>query len=119
MANRRLRLVAVVVIAIALGFLIGTLRSGVHIETGQAHSTGNGGGSIITNDWTYGFPADIAWIDTNNSWHDGGLPACLPPLSIVDGVRFAWVEASIEGTRWRPVVWIDCHSLPSPVSTDQ
>jgi hypothetical protein len=114
MASSRLRIVAVIVVALAVGFLIGTWRSGVHIETGQAHSTGNGGGSIIAGGWTYGFPADIAWVDTSNSWHEGGIPDCLPPLSIVQGVRFAWVEASIEGTGWRAVVWIDCRSIRSP-----
>jgi len=106
--------VAVVVIAVAVGFLIGSWRSGVHIETGEAHSTGNGGGSIITDGWTYGFPADIAWTDTNNSWHEGGIPDCLPPPSIVGGVRFAWAEADIEGSGWRPVVWVDCRSVPFP-----
>jgi hypothetical protein len=117
--NSRLRLVAVIVVALAVGFLIGTWRSGVHIETGQAHSTGNGGGSIITDGWTYGFPADIAWTDVNNSYHEGGLPDCLPPLSIVEGVRFAWVEATVEGTGWRPVIWVDCRgvSQPSPTGT--
>ncbi len=114
MASNRLRLAAVVVVALALGFLVGTWRSGVHIETGQAHSTGNGGGSIVTDGWTYGFPADIAWLDIHNSWHEGGLPDCLPSLSIVDGVRFAWVDARIEDRGWRPVVWIDCRSVTSP-----
>jgi len=88
--------------------------SGVHIETGEAHSKGDGGGSIITDRWTYGFPNDIAWTDLNDGWHEGGLPDCLPPLSTVDGVRFAWIEVSIEGTGWRPVLWIDCRSVPSP-----
>ena len=114
MTISRLRLVAVIAVALILGFLIGTWRSGVHIETGQAHSMGNGGGSIITDGWTYGFSADIAWTDTNNSWHEGGLPDCLPPLSIVEGVRFAWVEANIEGSGWRPVVWIDCRTASIP-----
>ena len=114
MTGSRLRLVVVLAVALALGFVIGTWRSGVHIETGQAHSTGNGGGSIITDGSTYGFSADIAWVDTTNRWHEGGLPDCLPPLSIVDGVRFAWVEVNVEGTGWRPVVWIDCRSVRSP-----
>ena len=115
--NRWLRLVAVIVVALAVGLLIGTWRSGVHIETGQAHSTGNGGGSIVTGGWTYGFPADLAWTDSLNRRHEGGLPDCLRPLSIVDGVRFAWVEVTVEGTGWRPVIWIDCRNVSQPSAT--
>jgi hypothetical protein len=110
---------AVMAVALAVGFLIGTWRSGVHIETGEAHSTGNGGGTITTDRGAYGFPADIAWLDADNTWHEGGVPDCLPPLSFVDGVRFGWVEVAIEGTGWRPVVWIDCRSVvrsPTPTT---
>lgn len=110
----RLRVVAFLAVAVALGFLIGTWRSGVTIETGRADSKGDGGGSIITDGWTYGFSSDVAWTDNSNSWHDGGLPDCLPPLSSVEGLRFAWVEAKVEGTTFRPVVWIDCRSVAQP-----
>ena len=114
MTADRLRGVATIVLAVALGFLIGSWRSGVTIETGRADSTGNGGGSITTDGWTYGFSSDIAWTDASNSLHEGGIPDCLPPLSSVEGVRFAWVEARVEGSTWRPVVWIDCRSAPQP-----
>jgi hypothetical protein len=110
----QLRVVALIAVAVALGFLIGTWRSGVTIETGRADSKGDGGGSIITDGWTYGFSSDVAWTDSSNSWHDGGLPDCLPPLSSVEGLRFAWVEAKVEGTTFRPVVWIDCRSVAQP-----
>jgi hypothetical protein len=83
----------------------------VTITTGRADSTGNGGGSITTDGWTYGFSSDVPWTDANNSWHDGGTPDCLPPLSSVDEVRFAWIEVSVEGASWRPVIWIDCRSV--------
>jgi hypothetical protein len=116
MTRGRLRLVILVGLALVVGFLVGSWRSGVHIETGQAHSMGNGGGSIITDGGTYGFSADIAWTDNLNSWHEGGLPDCLPPLSIVDGLRFAWVEANVDGIGWRPVVWVDCRSVPQPTA---
>jgi hypothetical protein len=114
MTGDRLRLVAVIAVAVALGFLIGTWRSGVTIETGRADSTANGGGSISTDGWTYGFSSDTAWTDASNSWHDSGLPDCLPPLSSVEGVRFAWVQATVEGVSWRPVIWIDCRSVAQP-----
>jgi hypothetical protein len=104
-------LVAIVALFLIAGFLIGTWRSGTTITTGRADSTGDGGGSITTDGWTYGFSSDVPWTDANNSWHDGGTPDCLPPLSSVDEVRFAWIEVSVEGASWRPVVWIDCRSV--------
>jgi hypothetical protein len=104
-------LVAIVALFLLAGFLIGTWRSGTKIATGRAQSAGDGGGSIITDDWTYGFSADVPWTDAQDAWHDGGIPDCLPPLSSVDGVRFAWTEAAIEGLSWRSVVWIDCGSV--------
>jgi hypothetical protein len=84
------------------------------IETGRADSTANGGGSIITGGWTYAFYSDMAWTDAHDAYHDNGLPECLPPLSSVEDVRFAWVEVSVEGSTWRHVVWIDCRSVPQP-----
>jgi hypothetical protein len=114
MRSSWLRWVAVVVVALAVGFLISTWRAGATIETGQAHSKGDGGGSIVTSGWTYGFASDVAWTDANNSWHEGGTPDCLPPLSIKGGVRFAWIEVTVGGQTWRPVVWIDCRGVPTP-----
>ena len=114
MTRGRVGLVVLVVLALAVGFLVGTWRAGPTVESGRAQSTGNGGGSIITNGWTYGFPADVAWTDTTNRFHPDGLPDCLPPLSSVDGLRFAWVGVSVEGWGWRQVVWIDCRSVPQP-----
>ena len=106
--------IATVGVALAIGFALGTWRAGATIETGRADSTANGGGSISTDGWTYGFGADVDWIDTSNSWHQGGPPDCLPPLSSVEDVRFAWIEVTVEGSTWRPVVWIDCRSVPRP-----
>jgi hypothetical protein len=110
----RLRLVAVVVVALGLGFVIGTVRTEATIATGRADSMGQGGGSIITDDWTYGFSSDLPWTDRTNSYHENGMPNCLPPLSSVEGLRFAWVAVSVEGAGWRQVVWIDCRSAPQP-----
>lgn len=107
-ADVRLRWFAVVVVALAIGFFVGVWRSGVTIETGRADSTAGGGGSITTDDWTYGFSADIAWRDVTDSWHEGGTPDCLLPGTSQDVLRFAWLEVTVEGATWRPVVWIDC-----------
>ena len=121
MADRRLALstvVALVMVALVIGFGAATWRAGTHIQTGRADSTGNGGGSITTDDWTYGFGADVMWLDINNSWHDSGVPDCLPPLSTVYDIRFAWTEVTVEGSTWRPVVWIDCTSIRTEGNLD-
>jgi hypothetical protein len=114
MANGRLRLLAVAVLSLAAGFFIGARQAGVHIDTGRADTNYLGAGSISTDGWTYGLPSDVAWTDANNSYHEGGPVDCLPPLTSVEGVKFAWVEAKVEGTGWRPVVWIDCRGVPPP-----
>jgi hypothetical protein len=114
MKDGRLRLMALVLVALVIGFLLGTWRANARIDTGRADSTANGDGSISTDDWTYGFSADVTWIDANNTWHEDGPIDCLPPLSSVEGLRFAWTEATVEGVIWRPVVWIDCRSVPPP-----
>ena len=112
MADSRLRLAAVAIVALVLGYFIGTWRAGAHMETGRADSKGEGGGTIFAGDWAYGFSSDVSWTDAGNNFHDSGPPDCLPPLSSVEDVRFAWVEVTIEEVTVRPVVWIDCRGLP-------
>jgi hypothetical protein len=103
-------------VLLAAGFFYWVSRNGATLETGRVDSKGNGGGSIITNDWTYGFSSDVAWTDRSNTLHDSGLSECLPPLSSVEDVRFAWVQVTIQGVTWRQVVWIDCQSVPQTPS---
>lgn len=110
MQGSRVRWVAVVAVALVVGFLVGTWRTGVTIQTGRAQINGEGRGSIVTNGWTYGFGSDVAWTDDLGAWHESGSPACLPPLSSKDGVKFASIEVTVNGTTWRPVVWVDCSS---------
>jgi len=48
--------------------------------------------------------------------HPGLALADLPiaAIALVEGVRFAWTAVTVEGSTWRPVVWIDCRSVPQP-----
>lgn len=115
----RFRTVAVLgVVVLVAGFLIGTWRAGVRIETGTAHSAGYGGGSIVTDGWTYGFSSGVAWTDSVHVFHPEGPPECLPPLSIVEDLRFGWVDVSLHEGTWRQVVWVDCSSLPVDVKRE-
>jgi hypothetical protein len=57
------------------------------------------------------------WIDESGNLHTGGMPECLvipdadsrpsSELALAD-VRFAWVEARVEGSRSPVVVRVDC-----------
>jgi hypothetical protein len=103
-------LVGVLGLIVGLGaaFLIGTTRPTVSIHTGVA-SSAEGAISIEADGWTYGVPLDgVAWIDKNNSRHYGGRPDCLPSTGATRPITFAAVEVTVEGSTWRPVVWVDC-----------
>lgn len=101
-------------VALVAGYLIGAWRSGASIHTGQTYVAGDGSGSSTTDDWTYGFAADIDWLSRDGSKRDGDQRECLPPGASVDNLRFAAVEVTVEGGAWRPVVWVDCTSVPAP-----
>ena len=77
------------------------------VQTGRADAA-PGAISIETDDWTYSVPLDgVTWIDEAGSSHDSGRPDCLAPGASRQ-IRFAAVETTIEGTTWRPVVWVSC-----------
>ena len=104
-------LVAVAAVALVIGFLAGTWRSSAAMHLGRADVAGDGGGSIETADWTYGFASQVDWLSTDGSEHHGDQPECLQPLTSVANLRFAAVEVSVAGRTWRPVVWVDCTSV--------
>ena len=66
------------------------------------------GGSITTSTWTYSLPTEgVNWTDREGTIHDAGRPDCLA-LGTSTDVRFAAVQVTVEGSTWRPVVWISC-----------
>lgn len=80
----------------------------VSIHTGIA-SAAEGAISIEADGRTYGVPLDgVKWIDVGGVRHSGGRPDCLAADGPVHPVRFAAVDVTVEGTSWRPVVWVDC-----------
>ena len=58
--------------------------------------------------WTYAIPTQVRWVDAAGTWHDG-RPECLEP-GMLSRIRFATVQVTIEGSTWRPVVWVACPS---------
>ena len=100
--------VIAIALLLALAFYLGSLSSQVAIRTGVPHAA-EGAISIVTDEWTYAVPLDgVAWMDERGSWHESGRPACLEPGTTAETVRFGAVTSTIEGTTWRPVVWVDC-----------
>ena len=107
----RSRAVVVGVCLLAAGILTSCGGAAVRpdIQTGRADVSAAGdGGSITTSAWTYSLPTSgVNWTDRQGTVHDGGRPECLAPGTSVD-VRFAAVEVHVDGSTWRPVVWISC-----------
>jgi hypothetical protein len=112
---KRLRwpIIGVAVVAFVAGFLVASWLDSPIITTGRADTTEGGGGSISTDDWTYGFSADVDWIDEAGSRNSGSQPECLRAGESVN-VRFAATEVTVEGITWRPVLWIDCRTASAP-----
>jgi hypothetical protein len=109
---RRNGIFLLLIAVITVAGLILVARVQPTIRNGLAHSA-EGAISIETTDWTYGVPLDgITWVDSANSWHEGGRPDCLPPATDTISVRFASVEVTVEKQTWRPVVWVDCRATP-------
>ena len=105
---------AVAATAAIAGYLLGSNRSNVSIYTGRAYST-EAQISITDGDgWVYDVPLDVSWTDAAGSWHEGSRPDCLPPSGqIASPVTFAATEVTVNGTTWRPVVWVRCDSAPA------
>ena len=100
--------VGIIGLALVIGFVVGSWRAGPTLAVGVAHSVEDQV-SIEAEGWTYAMPLDVSWVDANSAWHDGDRPSCVPPSTgPIHGVRFAYVEVSIEALSWRPVVWVDC-----------
>jgi hypothetical protein len=99
--------VGVLLLASAIWLLVGWTRQ-PSIHTAVPVSA-EGTISIEADGWTYGVPLDgVRWLDATNTWHEDGRPDCLPATGTTLPVTFAAVEVSVDGTTWRPVVWVDC-----------
>lgn len=91
----------------ALGYWIGTSRSGASEHVGEAYSTEVQIG-IQTEDWSYEVPLDVQWTDAQGVWHSGSRPECLPPTGVLPDVRFAAVPVETRGIGFRQVVAVFC-----------
>jgi hypothetical protein len=67
-------------------------------------------GCTLHDGWDVSVPLDVAWTDSNGTFHEGGRPRCLPPTGrgLEGPVRIAWTKVEAGGSGWRQVVWIGC-----------
>jgi hypothetical protein len=108
------RLASLALVAAVVGVVMGCAgpapapvnSSNVTMHTGRADA-GETAISVEADGWTYAIPTDVFWVDGEGVGHDGGRPNCLDPGES-SLVRFASVDATVEGTSWRPVVWVAC-----------
>ena len=102
--------VAVLLAIAATGCASGASNANVTIHTGTAHAGIDQVGIKGDDGWYYDIPSDVMWTDSAGTWHDGEWPACLPATGQSARVRFASTQVTVNGTTWRPVVWVSCQS---------
>jgi hypothetical protein len=109
----RLMLAALIVCAVAAGaagFAVAAHRSNVSVVTGTFHVGDHEASAQVDGFW-YGIVDSVSWLDSNNSWHQDGWPACLGPVGTMRTARFGYTE--VDGPTsisWRQVVWVSCLS---------
>lgn len=107
-AGRRvLAALTLLLAAASVGYWLGTSRSDVSEQIGDAYSTELQIG-IQTGDWSYEVPLDVQWTDAQGGWHSGSRPECLPPTGVVPNIRFAFVPVETRGMGFREVVAVFC-----------
>ena len=100
-------LVGCLLLAAAVGFVIGSTRSDVMHLKGIAH-VGERLASIEADGWSYGISESVAWIDASGTQHEDGWPDCLGSAGNTAPVRFGAVDVTSLGIR--AVVYVDCRS---------
>ena len=93
----------------AAGYAVGANRSNVSVLTGTFY-VGDHEASSSVDGWTYGVIDSLPWLDSNNSWHEDGWPACLGPVGTTHTVRFGYTAVDGPTLSWRQVVWVSCLS---------
>jgi hypothetical protein len=92
------------------GYAVAAHRSNVSVLSG-AFYVGDHQASGSFDGWTYGVIDSVPWLDSSNSWHEDGWPACLGPVGTTRTVRFGYT--AVDGPTpisWRQVVWVSCMS---------
>jgi hypothetical protein len=111
--------VALVVVAGALGYIIGHGNRGsvVTVGPGIVYATPSGTAYLGANEplnrqptgFAYLFPPSLTWIDANNSIPQGSRPSCAPDYHAVHVKSMEAVRYPIaDGGSMATVVWVQC-----------
>jgi hypothetical protein len=95
------------VLGFGLGYVIASSGSAISVHTGSPLSEPEAI-SLEADGWTYAIPMDVVWLDDGRTVHLRGRPDCLPPEGATEPVKIGVVDASLEGTTWKQVVWVSC-----------
>ena len=92
----------------AVGYAVSAHRSNVTVLTGTFY-VGDRQASGAVDGWTYGMNDSVDWLDSHNTWHEGGWPDCLEPVGSTKTIRFGYTP--VDGptsNSWRQIVWVSC-----------
>ena len=109
---RRLAAVAValVLLAVVLGYLLGRENPRQHVEEVSCLSAVGTIGCELGDGWDVEVPRHVTWTDVHGTVHEGTRPECLPPTGqgLEGPVRLTWVPVEVDGRGWRQVVAVTC-----------
>lgn len=116
----RSQLLTPMIVAVALGCAAcGGGAASVRVVEGTVTGVDVAAEGIgLDNEEGYLIGSGVVWQDTRGSWHSGGVPECLPPLSSGANIVLGVVEVPDDHDaigQPNHVVWIKCRSLPTEV----
>ena len=88
----------------AAGYAVAANRSPVSMLTGTFY-VGDHQASGFVDGWIYGMIDSVPWLDSSDTWHDSGWPACRGPLGTTHSLRFGYTgvdrtDAHIVAAGW-------------------
>lgn len=99
-----------VALVVAVGYVVGSHRSGTRVVTGPAY-VGDNVVTMTVDGTSYGFSDSMPWIDANDSYHEGGWPTCLCTVTTLPSVTFGIDHVDFpNGISADQVVYVDCRS---------
>jgi len=108
--GRLVLFVAVGILLVFFGYLLGGHRSGIRVLTGPAQ-VGDHVVTMMVDGAGYGFSESVPWIDANNSFNEGGWPSCLGTMTSLAAVTFGVAHVDFpNGISADQVVYVDCRT---------
>lgn len=109
--DRRSRLALLVALGLLLvfvGYVLGAGRSATREITGPAY-VGDHVVTMTVDGTSYGFASSMPWIDAGGAHHEGGWPACLGFEQDLEAVTFGVTDVRYPGgSTGAQVVYVDC-----------